>query len=229
MRRIQITESLELLAEETGIHIGDGSMPFFAQRGKYTYSVRGNLSEREYYDAHVVPLIQATYGVKPNCYIDTKRSSYGFEVGSKQIVEFKSNCLGLPRGPKTSIRVPVVFMDDKHTYSHLLRGIFDTDGSVKKYPRSVGVEFTTMSQQLCVDMKEMLEKLGIFCHVYEFGKRCEIVVLGVRETKKFFKIIFSPKIRNTGAVFSSLPRNARKRDGGTPSAVGLSIDGFSEV
>jgi hypothetical protein len=49
------------LAEETGIHIVDGSMNFYEGRG--LYSLRGNkLTDRKFYKGHIRRLFNTLYG-----------------------------------------------------------------------------------------------------------------------------------------------------------------------
>jgi len=56
----------ELLAEETGMHIGDGSMNFYANNGRNRglFQLRGHLlDDKEYYEDHVKTLYKELYGM----------------------------------------------------------------------------------------------------------------------------------------------------------------------
>ena len=148
------------LAEETGVHIGDGSMNLYSKCG--IVSIAGHpKDDKEYYKEYLVPLYEKLYGVTPR--LRHWSRAYGFQVCSTELVQFK-NSLGLPLGPKQDIRIPAWIMN---SYSGLkaacLRGIFDTDGTffVEKksggYPR---IQIRTTSKGLAEDIHRLLVEMG---------------------------------------------------------------------
>ena len=55
------------LAEETGWHIGDGSMNFYKNRNKIKglYQLRGHIEDdKEHYEKRIRPLFEKLFGVK---------------------------------------------------------------------------------------------------------------------------------------------------------------------
>jgi intein/homing endonuclease len=89
---------------------------------------------------------------------------FGFQIWSDDLVKFKQK-LGLPLGKKLDISIPVVFLDDRETKISVLRGIFDTDGSInlenknnKLYPR---IYITTICPTLANQLIDLFNKEGL--------------------------------------------------------------------
>ena len=115
------------LAEDIGIHIGDGSMGVY-DNYDYLLQYGGDPSnEKEYYDNHVARLKMNLYHrhVRPRL---LPSGIYGFKFKSKAVVKFYNQVIGLPLGPKNRIRIPNTI---KEAGSDILiacvRGIVDTD------------------------------------------------------------------------------------------------------
>jgi len=126
----------EALAEEIGTHIGDGHLKFVKpSRGgtEYRWIYSGHLTEdREYLLSHVASLVKKLYNIRGSIYERSAKTELSLMYGSKAVFYFKSRVLGIPIGPKHSIRVPpVVFQsEDSGIFAACLRGLFDTDGSL---------------------------------------------------------------------------------------------------
>ena len=118
-----------LLAEETGIHMGDGSMGLYRNNRIGLYSLAGHpIDDREYFENYLMKIYEALYGVKPN--LRKWSRAYGFQICSKELIEYKKK-LGLPCGPKSSLRIPSWIKKGNIDFQRkFLRGLFDTDGSV---------------------------------------------------------------------------------------------------
>jgi len=168
-RNIILPKSLTpMLAEEIGVHIGDGTLP----NKKYYFSVRGGYDEEKYYTDYLFDLYKKLYGIKLN--LIKRYDACGFELGSKAIFEFKSKVLGLPIGEKIyRIRVPKIIFEsrNKEIFRALLRGVFDTDGCVygvpkkKFYPK---ISIMIKSEPLIRDLQKMLGLLGFKPAVYKY-------------------------------------------------------------
>src|SRR3989339_22718 len=152
----------EELAEETGIHIGDGSMNRYG-RGSYMYSLEGDPLEKEYYEKHIGPLYKKLYNLNVRLRERKNAGVFGFQIGSKGLINFKHTKLGLPLGPKVEIRIPELIRKSSiKIKASFIRGFFDTDGGIylekkngKLYPR---IQLTNNSKKLMEEMKEILEK-----------------------------------------------------------------------
>lgn len=131
-------ELSEDLAEETGIHIGDGSMGFYKSGNKnhwcYTFCCH-EIDDKEYY-GYVKRLIKKLYNLDP---VNDKRirqdTTKILRYTRKELILFKKK-LGLPLGNKATIKIPEWILKNESFKIACIRGIFDTDGSVvlqKKY------------------------------------------------------------------------------------------------
>ncbi len=184
------------LAEEIGIHLGDGTL----SKNKNYFSVRGGYAEEDYYTDYILPLYKRIYNINPPL---LKRSdACGFEISSKGIKEFKSKVLGIVTGVKTYvIEVPSCIMEsrDKEIYNAFLRGIIDTDGCYyyseqKQYPViSLGLK----SIPLLKKVNEILKLLGY--KPYFHKKSYQIQINGFPQFKKW-----------TDEIGSSSPKNQKR-------------------
>lgn len=191
------------LAEEIGLHIGDGSMNFYKSKNKLRglYQLRGHISDdKDHYTQRISYLYSKVYGFKPKMREMKSTGVYGFQIWSDNLINFKHKIIGLPLGPKTNISLPKMFIEKQNLLTPLLRGIFDTDGCLyierknkKLYPR---IEFKTVSNTLATDIRDCLEKLGLRATKYCLLRKEEnwnnlytIAVRGEVMLDKFFKII----------------------------------------
>jgi len=77
----------EKIAEETGIHVGDGSMNIYS--GVYYYTLAcHHIDDKEFMDQYVISLYEKLYGVilHPR---NWSKVTYGFRIHNKEIIEFK--------------------------------------------------------------------------------------------------------------------------------------------
>jgi len=161
----------ENLAEEIGIHIGDGTLI----KSKNYFAVRGNVNnEYEYYKSHICNLYKTLYNFAPRIFI--RGSICGFEISSSMIFQFKTKILGIPCGKKSHIiDIPNIIKESKNEriIGACLRGIFDSDGCIyfaKKgtYPRII---IDSQSQRLIKTITFFLKKIGFEPNIYKNGKR----------------------------------------------------------
>ena len=154
------------LAEEIGVHIGDGSMYSyinnFGTKG-FEYSITSNSNEKEYVEGHLVPLMRKLYGLetKPKFKND---NTLQLRYGSKSLVKFKIN-LGLPLGKKVEIKIPNCIISSDFVLD-FLRGVMDTDGTlcfmkrnrkIHYYPR---LAIRIKSKTLILQIDEILKEYG---------------------------------------------------------------------
>jgi len=157
-----------LLAEEIGMHIGDGTLP----NKKYYFSIRGSKYEKKYFLNFVLPLYKRLFNLHLN--LLERGPICGIEFCSKAVYSFKSKVLGLPIGKKAEIiKVPDMIKNcqRRDIFESLLRGIFDTDGCIylnrnKSYPH---LQITIKSNILLQEVQEISEKLGFFPALYSKG------------------------------------------------------------
>jgi hypothetical protein len=183
-RRIRLPQVIvEPLAEEIGVHIGDGTL--VAKRNYF--SVRVSVEELEYLN-YLARLYSQLYNIKPKIFV--RGSICGFEIYSKALFEFKK-ALGLPIGKKKDVDIPVTLKESRNMklISACIRGIFDTDGCVyfKKDGKHSKIIFYSQSTKLIESLTFYLDKMGFEPRVYGTGRR--IMLYGLPMLKLWVKKI----------------------------------------
>ncbi|MEK6836518.1 MAG: hypothetical protein AABX94_02520 [Nanoarchaeota archaeon] len=166
-RKIKIPDKMKKeLAEETGIHIGDGNLYVYYDKNKfpyYQYSISGNLKDEEIYHlTHIGPLIRRLYNLSPNILKRTNRNSIDTRFRSKAIISFKNKVLGLVIGSKKDIKIPQIIMENNEFSKSCLVGIFDTDFHITEH---LAISGKLHSLNVCNQIHEILERNKIK-HVY---------------------------------------------------------------
>ncbi len=180
-----------LLAEEVGMHLGDG----YLSNSKYEFRLKGNKSdERDYYHNFVKGLYKKLF----NLDIELREydSTYGFEIYSKALHNFKAKILELSTGRKDNIKIPEKLMvNDVSILTSFLRGLFDTDGNVyfqsrygyKNYYPSISI--AQKSEKLIKDISSLLKMLGFNPSLYKGKDFHALNIYGVQSLKKFLDLI----------------------------------------
>ena len=186
------------LAEETGMFLGDG----FISSGRYECRLKGNKNnEIEYYQKIVKPIIKKVYNLEVN--LKDYKTSYGFELYSKAIWEFKTKTLNQNKGKKIDFGVPEKLkINDKEVLSAILRGYFDTDGNF--YFKSQGknknyypvISACSVSEKLSRDIAELLEMLGFNIKIYKSKKYWEVKMNGYKNFSLYQKLIGTNQPKN---------------------------------
>lgn len=160
VRNVTLPQRLSTkLAEFVGIMIGDGYL--YQNFNKYRIGIVGNPKTDYDYFVHIGGLIKHLFN------IDTKivKRGRGLRIifGSKAVFYFLTKVIGLDHGQGKGQRVtiPHHFLEHKEYQAPLLRGIFDTDGSIfvsdkKGAPDYPCIELTTTSTVLAHQVKEIL-------------------------------------------------------------------------
>ena len=179
------------LAEEVGMHYGDG----FLSDKRSEYRLKGNKNEQDYYDLFIKPLYKKLFNIELN--IKEYETTYGFELYSKGLWEFKSKSLKISPGRKNKIRLSkLIKVNDIKILTSFIRGIFDTDGCVsfisrygfKSYYPTIGIALS--SKDLIDDIEEILIMLGLNPCKYKNKKGYWCIYLyGYERFKKYQKLI----------------------------------------
>ena len=194
------------LAEETGWHIGDGSMNFYRNRGKSKgfYQLRGHIEDdKNHYIERIKPLFKKLYGLNVSLREMPSTRVFGFQIWNDDLVNFKKK-LGLVLGYKYNIEIPKAFLDKNDLKKAVIKGIFDTDGGIylerknkKLYPR---LSITTISFKLSEQLLKLFNEFGLratrYSQLYnrDFNRKRSyiITIRGVEMFHKFMKEI-NPK------------------------------------
>lgn len=161
------------LAEEIGLHAGDGSMNFYS--GKGLFQLRGHIKDdREHYEKKIKELYKTLYNLDVNIREMKSTGVIGFQIWSDAIVNFKHRVFELPLGKKYNLAVPDK-INSNLLFCSFLRGLFDTDGTVyienkrgKPYPR---VEIKTTSKPMFIQITEFLKRENIHATYYRYERK----------------------------------------------------------
>lgn len=187
------------LAEETGLHLGDGSMNFY--NGKGLYQLRGHIEDdKPHYALIIKPLYKKLFNIDLSLRDMPSTGVHGFQIWNDELVNYKHKVLGLPLGPKHDFLVPTVIAENDEFSRSFIRGYFDTDGCLylehknnKLYPR---IEMVSICEGFIKQLKDIMLRLG-FRVCYNIRKdvrrhRFPIHKLSIRGnemTKKWFSEI----------------------------------------
>ena len=188
------------LAEEVGMHFGDG----FLSDKRYEYRLKGNpKDEKEYYQSYIKPLFKKLFNIEIN--LKDFKTSYGFELKSRAIWEFKTKVIGIKSGNKYNLYVPeTIKVNSIEILSAFIRGLFDTDGTIcfkskygykNYYPT---IEITLFSKKVIKEVMEILNMLGFEPKVSTTRGYERISLNGISRFKKYEQLIgwSSPKNLN---------------------------------
>ncbi len=153
------TRPSEELAEFIGILIGDGYL--YNNKRKYTIGIVGSPKTDKKYFSKIQKLIYNLFNIKTK----VKKGGRGLRLifGSKGTFLFLTKVINLEYGANKGQRVSIpseILKDTRWTYA-VIKGIFDTDGSVftsnkRGSPNYPCVELTTTSTKLAEQIKNIL-------------------------------------------------------------------------
>lgn len=192
-------EMSSLLAEEIGLHLGDGTMNFYNKRG--FYQLRGHIKDdKEHYISRIFNIYQELFGIEVKLREMPSTGVYGFQIWSNRLVKFKSEMIGLPLGKKDDFSILSEIIGNLKFSISFLRGYFDTDGCLylekkneKLYPR---VEMASISEKFTLELREILTRLGYNPSYYKEKRQQKgwhdlyrIIIRGDEMVEKWFSEI----------------------------------------
>src|SRR3989338_6120845 len=195
IRKLKIPEEITAeLAEETGIHIGDGNIFVNKKLGYYRVFFAGNLSnELPYYD-YIQSLLKKNYNIDVKTFKYEKKNSCHIRFKSKMIVDFKNKILDLPMGPKTQrLTIPNIIKKDNFLLSRCIRGIFDTDFYLGIYRGRPHFQTQITAPLVIKSIKSYISKEGIDNIKIKNGM---LFFGGPENARAFFRIIGSSNPHN---------------------------------
>ena len=200
-KRVRIPESInETVAEETGIHIGDGNL---YRNGKSTsYKISGNLSEDyAYYGEYTSNLLRRIYGIEPNKQQNRNKNEYVLILKSKAISSFKNEVLGLPFGSKGRITIPDMIFKKDELLAACIRGICDTDFYINNVIRG-SFSSKTLVAQLVKGMKRLGFNPQYFSYTQGIGQKytTHAVVIPKREITMYWRMIGFNNVKHESKI-----------------------------
>ncbi len=163
------------LAEETGIHIGDGCMGI-GQKGRnfeHRFEVSFGDNDKAYAYGYFIPLMRRLYGVWPKIY--RYRNYFQVRYNYKGLVQFKHLVIGLPVGNKSkTVTIPDIILNSPFV-ARCIRGITETDGTLTFKRRYKNVHYypyikiEMISKGLIRQIETAVRGLGIkFSVLYDY-------------------------------------------------------------
>lgn len=188
------------LAEILGFVLGDGNI---AKTG-YKLTIGGNTQDELYYKSRVIPLIAKYFTVNPKIYKLKEREGINLEFHSKELINFLLKW-DMKRGKKINPKIPRIVLNNKLLYSSFLRGLFDTDGTLKFSRQNKNINYYPrigISQKPCrmvYELKKLISASNFNSSFWEednsrgYLKENSIIsnyqISGKNNLKLWFKII----------------------------------------
>lgn len=155
----------ELLAYETGVHLGDGCLYISKGHGTYRTEFSGNSeTDKEFYSKILPKILKKLYKKSPKLYKKKNENTIVVVLNSKEIAEQKIR-LGIPVGDKLNLKEIPDWIKD-NLIPHFIRGLADTDFSVtfKKNRKGIHceprIELFTNNEIIAEFLYESLKKLN---------------------------------------------------------------------
>ena len=193
-----LTDSL--LAYETGVHIGDGSLQMI-DGGTHSVRYWGHGEHDWEFMAKILPrIIKQLYNKDVAARKCGDSNKCVLSVCSKAVSTFKKNVIGLPAGKKSQMKeLPPFVKRNKNLVTSCLRGVADTDFSLYFQKDGTAVIDCIMSNRnLIRDIAIQLRKLGFDPKLrfdikrYRKGKENiehRIRLYGKKNLEKWMKVI----------------------------------------
>lgn len=175
------------LAYLCGVLAGDGSISFRESKGTYQLKCVGNpKNEKLFYFNILRPKFKRVFGFIPKIRYHDSKTTFGFVVYSKILINYLIEFIGLPKGRKyDSLRIPEIFLNNRELLINFIRGVFDTDGCItfkrryKDYPYYPVISIASRSELFVKDMTNVLKKIGLkVVEIYNYKKKDDRVKLG---------------------------------------------------
>lgn len=185
--------------EFIGVMIGDGCLLDYPKYRQYGIEISGNATEEKDYYQKLSMFIKDEFKLNSKVFVrEYKDGSHCLKltVHNKKFALYLKNTYGLAKSKTYTVKIPSQLMNWEEG-KHVLRGIFETDGSLyfsksrittnkPTYPR---LEITTVSHDLAAQIVELLANNGfkVQCH----NNRGSIVIYlsGVRMLEKWIEEI----------------------------------------
>lgn len=189
----------ERLAEFMGVMLGDGSIGIysckFGNKIKIHRVIKVTLDSRnEKYVSYIFNLMKEVLNAKPTLRYKKNENAVDISVFRKEKLDYLLNEIGLVLSPKmNSMKIPEKFLKGKLALS-VLRGLFDTDGSVTIYNNN-GIIYPRLEIRICPSpcqeqVIKILQENNFRFKVQKLERgHIKIRISGKDELKKWFEKI----------------------------------------
>lgn len=153
------------LYELMGIILGDGYIFYNTKKSRYRFEIYGNAEEDKYYFEQIAEFIKSI-GFEPKLFIKFERLGKCLKLtaNKKECVEYIIKNLKIPYKNKTFDGFILEEFIPWKFSKHIIRGIFETDGSIyfsrrtpEKKPTYPRLEIKTSSRKLAEQIYQILQ------------------------------------------------------------------------
>lgn len=162
-KNIKIPEKDGNLAELIGIILGDGNLHSTQNR----ITITGSIEDQFYYNSRVVPLFNTLFHVIPRFSFRKDKNACDLVLEDKNIFN-KITEIGLVRGNKLNATIPSFLLDNECLMKHFLRGLFDTDGSIKFSKQTKKVNYYPRIR-ICLKESTFAKRIGVILNSLDFS------------------------------------------------------------
>ncbi len=181
------------LAEEIAIHLGDGYLYYNRRNKSYRYGIGLNPIKEKVYADRVAKLLEKLYGYAP------KPRNARIELELLAIGTFKRYALRFPIGRrKGNEPLPQIkwILRNEEYMQGFVRGLVDTEGSIKKLSRTIGLVVKMRNYNIVEFYNQCLLYLGYKPRIYQWyekGKPIYASVLTGKENVLSFIQLIQPR------------------------------------
>lgn len=194
VKNIKFPKIDEKLAEFIGICLGDGTLT------KYFLRISFDSRYEAPYAKYVSSLCQKLFRIKPVLRKEKNKNLMYIELSSVKACKFLNINCHLPFGDKikNEAKIPDFIFKSKNLTISCLRGLIDTDGSVRDY-----VYFSSHDNPLLKQVEEIGKNLGIFTSGND-----TLIGTGVwSKVIRYFRIIGSSNLKHIVRFHKMLKEN----------------------
>lgn len=181
------------VAEFLGVLIGDGFIGSYP--GRMIQITGHKINDKEYYQDYLIPLIKRIFDTK--IFFHEQKNCLRLSIYSKEIFTTLKITFDFPVGKKGDIAIPKNMLESDECKLRLIRGLFDTDGSIslqrKKYPV---IAITTTSKVLALQIQEILNEFEFGAYICKstqkgFKDAFRVTIFGKQKVLKWKSLIGS--------------------------------------
>jgi hypothetical protein len=203
--KLSLQHNIAKLAEFVGIMLGDGYISYPKnQRIKISFN---SLTDKDYFD-YVNKLLIELFNAKTIKEHRKTENTSNLYLFQRQIIRFIINEVGLNPSPKWNKAIIPYWIIENKLELRVLRGYFDTDGSVV-ITNNNGVVYPRLEMKICPSpmqkqFVQILKRHGFVFGVYDIGKgKIRVQLNGKKELRKWYDLVgFSnPKHAKKALVF----------------------------
>lgn len=156
----------ELLAYETGVHVGDGSLQMVEGGTNSTRYFGDAVNDWLFYNQFMPKVVKKLYNKEVSPTKRTDAQTCTLSVCSKAIAHFKLSAVGLPKGNKNQmLGIPSIVKSDEALLINFLRGVADTDFSLFFHKKGgkygdPEINCTMANKKIIKDLETAFKNLG---------------------------------------------------------------------